>query len=311
MAADTTSSAPAPSGEQWTIRHLGQEVTVVGVGGGLRRYVSDGRDVLHGYAEDARADAGRGQMLMPWPNRIRGGRYSFGGREQQLPLTEVPRRNAIHGLVRWAPWNLADRTDSSLTVEHRLLPQPGWDGMLDLSITYALGRDGLTVTPSATNIGPSATPFGYGAHPYLTVGETAVDDVTLTVPGATILDVDDQLLPIAREPASGAFDFRRARQVGPAVLDTAYTDLSVSDGVWSVRLALDERTTTLWAQAEVFGYAQVFTGDTLPPGKARQSGIAVEPMTCPAGAFTSGESLVVLQPGDTWSGSWGITPHPR
>lgn len=296
-----------PSGEQWTIRHGDQEATIVEIGGGLRRYVVSGADVLHGYAEDARADAGRGQVLMPWPNRIRDGRYSFRGTGQQLPLTEVDRHNAIHGLVRWAHWSLVDHSESSATVGYRLLPQPGWDGMLDLAITYALADDGLTVTPSATNIGPSAAPFGYGAHPYLTVGEQAVDDVTLTIPGATRLDVDDRLLPEAREPATGAFDFRRARRVGPAVLDTAYTDLSVSDGRWAVRLSLGARTTTLWAQAEAFGYVQVFTGDTLPEGKARMSGIAVEPMTCPAGAFTTGDSLVALEPGDTWSGTWGVT----
>lgn len=297
----------APSGAQWTLRHGGQEATVVEVGGGLRTYTVDGLDVLHGYAEGARADAGRGQMLMPWPNRIRDGRYTWGGVAQQLPLTEVGLRNAIHGLVRWASWHLLEQSESSLTVGHRLLPQPGWDGILDLSITYTLDDSGLSVTPSATNAGSSSAPFGYGAHPYLTVGEEVVDDVTLTLPGAAYLDVDDRLLPETREPVTGAFDFRRPREVGSAVLDTAYTDLSAEAGRWQVRLAHGDRTTTLWAEAEIFGYVQVFTGDTLPDDKARQSGIAVEPMTCPAGAFATGESLVTLAPGEIWSGTWGIT----
>ncbi len=64
---------------------------------------------------------------MPWPNRIRDGRYSFAGTDQQLSITEVSRDNASHGLVRWALWELVDRTDSSLTLGYRLHPQPGWD----------------------------------------------------------------------------------------------------------------------------------------------------------------------------------------
>ena len=44
---------------------------------------------------------GRGQLFVPWPNRIRDGRYAFAGTDQQLALTEPKRGNASHGLVRW------------------------------------------------------------------------------------------------------------------------------------------------------------------------------------------------------------------
>ena len=62
------------SGEQWTIRYGSHEVTVVQLGGGLRTYTLDGVDVVAGYRVDEVARAGRGQLLMPWPNRIRDGR---------------------------------------------------------------------------------------------------------------------------------------------------------------------------------------------------------------------------------------------
>ncbi|TWP37282.1 aldose 1-epimerase family protein [Leekyejoonella antrihumi] len=296
-----------PSGEQWTIRHGDQEVTVVEVGGGLRTYTIGGVDVLHGYAADARADGGRGQVLMPWPSRIGDGKYTFDGVDQQLPITEVPNHNAIHGLVRWAMWTVRQRSDSSVSVAHRLFPQPGWPGSLDLQITYALGADGLSVTPSVTNLGAASAPFGYGAHPYLTVGEAKVDEVTLTVPAHTRINLDDRLLPVDAAPVSGAADFRTPRQIRDTVLDNTYTDLAATDGVWRARLEHGGRSTAMWAQAEVFGYAQVFSGDTLPPGRARCSGLAVEPMSCPGGAFASGDSLIVLEPGQVWTGTWGIT----
>jgi len=299
----------SPSGEQWEIRHGDQRLTVVGVGGGIRSYDAGTRPVLHGYRDDARADAGRGQLLMPWPNRIADGAYTFDGTAQQLPLTEPARHNASHGLVRWEQWSLIDRSESAMTVGFRLMPGPGWDGILDLSVHYALDDDGLTVTPSATNVGTVPAPFGFGAHPYLSVGEESVDELTLSVPAARYLTVDDRLLPTGTEPVDGTvYDFRTPRPIGDAVLDTAFTGLaSDADGRWRVSIGAGGRTSTLWAQADSFPYTQVFTGDSLPAGRARHTGVAVEPMSCPANAFVTGEALVVLEPGDSWSASWGIS----
>lgn len=298
----------SPSGEQWEITHGDQRLTIVSVGGGIRSYDAAGRPVLFGYPADAKADSGRGQLLIPWPNRIGDGKYTFAGKTQQLALTEPTRHNATHGLVRWEQWSLVERTDSALTVGFRLMPRPGWDGILDLAVHYVLDDDGLTVTPSATNVGPVAAPFGFGAHPYLTAGEETVDELTLSVPASSYLTVNDQLLPTGVEPVSGtAYDFRSPHPIGEAVLDTAYTDISADDdGRWRVRISTDDRSTTLWAEADSFPYLQVFTGDSLPPERKRRTGVAVEPMSCPANAFVSGESLIVLEPGDTWSASWGI-----
>ncbi len=91
-----------PSGEQFELAFGDQRAVVVEIGGGLRSYAAGGRDVLDGYAEQRMCDAGRGQVLAPWPNRLEDGSYEFDGRRHQLPLTEVPNRNAIHGLVRWS-----------------------------------------------------------------------------------------------------------------------------------------------------------------------------------------------------------------
>lgn len=299
----------APSGEQWTIRYGDQRATVVQMGGGIREYVAGGRAVLFGYPREAKADAGRGQLLMPWPNRIRDGQYEFGGKGQQLALTEPARGNASHGLVRWALWTVERHDDSSLTVGYSLLPQQGWDYPLRLQVTYALTDDGLAVTPSATNIGQDPAPFGCGAHPYLTAGESTVDEASLRLPGETIIRVDDRRIPSGSGPVPPELDFSSLSPVGDVRLDDAFTDLRAdSDGTWSVSVAHGEHASTLWAQAEAFPYVQVFTGDSLPGGRSRATGIAVEPMTCPANAFATGDHLIVLQPGTTWSGSWGVRP---
>ena len=93
-----------PSGAQFRLSSGDQEATVVEVGGGLRTYTVGGVDVLDGYGEDEMAGGGRGQHLLPWPNRIRDGKYTFEGAELQLALTEPARHNDSNGLVRWANW---------------------------------------------------------------------------------------------------------------------------------------------------------------------------------------------------------------
>lgn len=305
---DPSQREPYPTGQQWTIGHGDFEAVVVEVGGGLRTFDRAGVAVVAGYGADEPCQSGRGQQLMPWPNRIRDGRYEFGGgKPHQLAVTEVPLGNASHGLVRWALWELVEHSDDAVTVGYRLHPQPGWDHHLDLRTTYLLDDSGLVVTAAARNVGVAPAPFGYGAHPYLAVGETLLPQVTLTVPATERVEVDDRLLPTGTTAVEGGdYDFRSPRLVGDTSLDTAYTGvLRDDDGMWRVRVAAGDRAATLWAD-EAFGWLQVFTA--IAKDRRGVVGVAVEPMTCPADAFNSGTSLMVLEPGQEWTGTWGINP---
>lgn len=297
----------AASGEQWTVRRGPDRVTVVEVGGGLREWVRDGVKVLAGYDVDEMCLAGRGQLLVPWPNRVRDGRWTWDGTERRLPLTEPKLGNASHGLVRFAHWRLVEKHEDRLTVGFDLDPQPGWDFPLRLETAYALGDDGLTVTSRARNVGTAPAPFGYGAHPYVSIGEDDPAAVRLTVPATTSVDVDERMLPVGTRPVEGTdLDFRSERAIGATRLDTAFTGLARdADGLWRVRLSglTALPPVTLWADG-AFGWTQVFNGKAAAEG---EHGIAVEPMTCPADALNSGTDLVVLAPGEEWSGTWGIS----
>jgi aldose 1-epimerase len=302
-----------PSGQQWTFGHGDLQATVVEVGGGLRTFTAGGVEVLAGYGVGEMASSGRGQLLMPWPNRLRDGRYRFDGREQQLALTEPARGNASHGLVRWALWSLLERTAASVTVGYRLHPQPGWPGCLDLTARYELSGDGLSVTADATNVGDTKLPFGFGAHPYVALGDTRLSDVVLTVPAAEQVLVDDERkLPTGTAPVEqDDRDFRSPRALGDTRLDTAFTGLGRdADGRWRVRLAslTDRPDVSVWGDG-AFGWVQVFTDKGEDEGVDGARGIAVEPLTCPADAFNSGQGVVVLDPGARWSGQWGVTVH--
>jgi aldose 1-epimerase len=298
----------APSGEQIEIAHADQRAVVVEVGGGLRAYSAGGRETLDGYGADEMSTSGRGQVLIPWPNRVLDGSYEFEGRRHQLPIDDVAEQDAIHGLVRWAAWTIGEREPNRVVMEHVLHPQPGYPFSLALAVEYVLGAEGLRVGVTATNVGAQSCPYGSGAHPYLSVGTASVDSVILRVPGQTVLRSDERGIPIGAESVDGTDrDFRHPREIGATRLDHAFTDLQRDDeGIARVELRNpgDERALTLWVD-ERYRYLMLFTGDPLPDVDRRS--LAVEPMTCPPDAFRSGQDLIRLDPGQSFTSTWGIS----
>jgi aldose 1-epimerase len=277
-----------------------QRLVVDLIGGGLRAYEARSRPILDGYAESGGATSGRGQVLIPWPNRLEDGRYEWDGQWHQAPITEPENGNAIHGLVRREEWSLAEQADDRVVVEYDLEPQPGYPFSLALAIEYSLSADGLRVETTAENTGKEAAPYGSGMHPYFT---GPVDDVVLRAPGRTVLYSGMRSLPTGRGPVAGTdHDFTRPRAIGSTELDDCFTDLERgADGLARVEYG----GVTVWLD-ESYGYLQLFTGDPLPD-VARRS-LAIEPMTCPPNAFHSGEAVIRLEPGDRVESAWGINP---
>jgi aldose 1-epimerase len=299
----------APSGDQVELTLEDQRVVVVGVGGGLRAYSAGGRKLLDGYGADEMSPSGRGQVLIPWPNRIQDGSYEFDGRQHQLPINDVPEQDAIHGLVRWVAWAISEREPHRVIMQHVLHPQPGYPFSLALDLEYRLTSEGLRVQTTATNVGPQPCPYGAGTHPYLTIGTPTVDSVVLRAPGRTVLRSDERGIPTGSGPVEGTeFDFRQPRPIGDTKLDNCFADLERDDD-GRARVELRDPATgnalTLWVD-EGYPYLMLFTGDPLPD-VGRQS-LAVEPMTCPPNAFRTGEALVRLEAGQSFTSSWGILP---
>lgn len=299
---------PAPSGEQFEIVHGDQRATIVEVGAGVREYTVARRDVLEAYPLDAICDGGHGAVLIPWPNRLADGRYRFDELDHQLALTEPDRHNAIHGLLRWRPWRALEHGPDRVVMSTRLHPTPGYPFMLDVSVAYELGEQGLTVSTSAANVGDRPCPYGAGQHPYLSPGDASLDACTLTLPAATRVITDsERQLPTGAEPVAGTpFDFRAGRRIADLQVDCAFTDLSRDDKGHAVaRLsAPDGKTVELWVD-ESYPVIEIYTGDTLAPARRRR-GLAVEPMTCWPNAFQNGEGVRRLEPGQLLTTRWGV-----
>jgi aldose 1-epimerase len=280
----------------------------VEVGGGLRTYSVGGRELLDGYGPDEMCTSGRGQVLLPWPNRIEDGTYEFDGRTHGLPLDEPERRNAIHGLVRWSPWSVREQEPARVVLKHLIHPRPGYPFSIAVSIEYALSDAGLSVATTAANVGPDPCPYGCGAHPYLMLGSAGVDALVLTAPGRTVVRSDDRGLPESRVAVEGTeYDFTRPKAIGATRLDHCFTELERDNGRAQVELRAPDDTSSvaLWMD-EAYGYLMLFTGDPLPDVDRRS--LAVEPMTCPPNAFRTGEDTIRLEPGRSFTSTWGLTP---
>src|SRR4051794_8953300 len=301
----------APSGDQFEIAAGGYRAVVTEGGATLRVLEHGDRALLHGFDDGEMSSAGRGQLLMPWPNRTRDGAYTFDGRDHQLGLTEPALGHAIHGLVRWAAWSPEEHAATSVSLSYRLMAQSGYPWSLDLHVVYDLSADGLTVTQTATNLSDRPAPYASGAHPYLSAGPAPVDRWELTLPASRRLLADERQVPVGDEPVTDtAYDFRVARPLRDLRLDDGFGELE-RDGPGVATAAVRDPATGLGAALWVdrhHPWLMVFTADAGwdPPRQA----LAVEPMTAPPDAFRSGRDLLTLapagQPGDEVSVSWGL-----
>ena len=299
-----TSIPMPPTGEQFEIVSGAARAVVTEVGAGLRAFTVDGRPYVETFDETGRPPLGAGNVLVPWPNRTAAGRWSWNGRPQQLALSEPAAGNAIHGLLRHTclPAGRALSADA-ITLHAVVAPAAGLAGAAGHPCATPSAPDGLTVTHTVRNVGADAVPFGVGAHPYLRVGDSATDDCVLTLAAATSLPLRGGL-PTGPPRPDAELDFRGGRALRGLQLDHAFGDCAPTDGrVWH-RLTGPEGGVELWADPD-FGWVQVFTPDDLV-GRGRA--VAVEPMTCPPDALNSGIGLLTVGPGETWTGSWGLTP---
>jgi aldose 1-epimerase len=277
-------------------------------GASLRGVTRGGETVVTGYRGTPNKQGGQGDVLIPFPGRVAGGRYTWDGAAHQLPLTDKDGPNAIHGFVRKMDWTVIEQTESSVTFGLHFAGGEGFPFPLDLRVAYALDPQGLTCEGRITNAGASDAPVAMGFHPYFSVGSSLVNADTLTLPFEDVLEFRS-LIPTGRvdSVAAAGLDFRAPRVIGQTSFNHCFmSPQRDADGMARVRLTQGARVLTVWMDA-AFDYVVLFTGDALPSGLARAS-LAIEPMSCASDALNNPEwGLVRLVPGATMRGTWGVS----
>jgi aldose 1-epimerase len=292
------------TGRQYELRRGDALAVVTELAAGLRLYSRGGVQLTETYGDAEISPGASGIALAPWANRVEDGVWYLDGKKQQLDITEVSRNNASHGLLRNASYGLVDESQFSVTLEATIFPQHGYPFLLRHRVQYLLAEDlGLVVRQTLINDSKAQAPFVLGAHPYLRLGDTDLDQLLLTVSAGTRLVADERMIPRSSEPVTGDADLRTGRPVGTLDVDVAMTDLAFDGGVARHTLsAPDGRSVSLW-QDNTCSYVHVLVTSQFP-GRARA--VAIEPMTGPANAFNSGDGLRWLPPGGSFTIGWGI-----
>ncbi len=270
------------------------------------------REIVTGYQGAMHKVGGQGDVLIPFPGRIRDGRYEFSGESYQMTVNDKEGPNAIHGFLRGRTWEIAEQSASAVTFATALGTHdaPGYPFALQATIEYVLETDGMTCRFAVTNTGNDPAPVAAGFHPYFAVGDGLIDDATLSLPFASVLEFDDALLPTGNvlPVESGPFDFTLGRRIGVTVFNTCFLHpYRDADGLARVRLQGKEEETsaTIWMD-ETFDYVVVYSGDPLPAPHRRRA-LAIEPMTGASDVFNHPDwGLRTLAPGETLSGAWGV-----
>lgn len=271
------------------------QVAEVSTQGRLTSWQVAGVELIAGHGVVPGRDGHRGALLAPWPNRLHLGRWSWRGRDLELPLTKG--EYALHGLVAQAEFDVTTSTPSSIELAHDLTPTPGYPFALRIVARYALVEGGVACALEAVNTGTEDAPVGLGIHPYLEAAGL-VDDLHLELPEVTRVALDETW------HEAGRTLFSHTGVLGPVELDTAFTDLPA--GFQAAVTRPDGRTVTV-SGGPTCRWLLVFTADTLVPDERRRS-LAVEPMTCAPNALATGY-IDVLTPGERLTLDWGLAVH--
>jgi aldose 1-epimerase len=247
--------------------------------------------------EDLEAAAAKGSsagipLLHPWANRLGAPRYRVLGQQVVLDVSSRLLHLDEHGLpmhgVPWSflPWVVTEAgrdfikarlewsTSDLLAVfpfRHRV------------ELVAILRPDNLTLetTLIADSAGP--VPVSFGFHPYLGLPELSRANWRLELPEMRKLVLDRSGIPTGEEEPFGGFN----AELGESSFDDGFalmkeqTSFSVAGANYRVSVDL----------LAGYRYAQVFA----PKDKDY---IALEPMTAPTSALTSGRGLQFVTPGE-------------
>lgn len=175
-----------------------------GIGGSIAYYRwADGSGALDWLRPAGSADLGSQLAerlacfpLVPFSNRIRAGRFDFGGRSVRLPLNQPPERHAQHGHGWQVPWMVVERAADRLAIAYEH-PADAWPFPYRARQDFALADGELRVTLSVDNVGRETMPVGLGLHPYFP--RTARCRLSAAV--EAMWETDDEVMPTALVPA--------------------------------------------------------------------------------------------------------------
>ena len=237
------------------------------------------------FAEQPQHAGGNGiPILFPFPNRIRGGTFSFHGRTFNIPLNNGP--NAIHGFAVDAPWEVVEHkadSDSAFIVGRYQISHStpkmlsSWPADAVLQVKYSLTGRRLTMTVSVSNPTAVDLPYGFGIHPYFRLpfapGGTAVRTKVI-LPAAKFWVLEDFLPTGEIRPVDARLDFRSGQSMVGLKLDDVLTAIEFAGDRGLCRLVDEEKGAEL-----LLGFDRSIRELVVYTPPSRADVISIEPYT--------------------------------
>ena len=236
----------------------------------------------------------QGPKLIPYPNRIEDGRYTFEGKEYQFDHAKIGESNSIHGFLCRLPMLVKDQKcqsdRASITLVHSYDGSvKGYPFSFDVELVYQLDTtDGLTILTRIKNTGDSNLPFGDGWHPYFACAD-GVSELELEFNAKGKLEKNRLGIPTGKVDNHNEFEV--LKPLGSTQLDDCF---QLRDDHLLLRYPSKGLTLSFWQEmgAGKYNYLQLYTPED-------RLSIAIEPMTCAPNAFNSGDGLIEIAPEET------------
>ena len=252
-------------------------------------------------------------ILLPYPNRLRDGRYTHERKTYQFELTNADTHNSIHGFGHNAPMTIdevwSEPTETGLTCSwqhdgaHVAYPF-AFTAKITMILRGALLRGtqqseaaDFEMTMSFQNDSATEIPVGLGWHPYFKMSEKS-DDSSLQMPDCQLINIDDRMLPTGKKTDFEAF--KTLTKINNSTFDNGFWIKKQTENAETI-LASERGILTFWQETgeRKWNFLQVFT----PP---HRKSVAIEPMTCNIDAFNNGDGLARLKPSEVLSGTFGV-----
>ncbi len=165
--------------------------------------------------------------LVPYVNRIRGGHFTFRGREVTLAPNMAGDPSPLHGQGWLSPWRVESAGSAEALLSFRHAPGE-WPWELQAKQHFALDERGLSLRLTCRNLSHEPMPCGLGQHPYFNCGSETGIDTQVT----HVWTIDEHVLPLERIAATGRFDLADRAVCGQ--------DLDHGFGGWSGRARMTD-----------------------------------------------------------------------
>lgn len=284
----------------------GSSAVISPVGASLMELTLSGNNVIE-QAATGRPELYAGVVMAPWSGRIAGGKWiDETGAERSLAINEPARNNALHGLVYDKSFAVKKSTASSVELVIDIAATDGYPYALRLAVSYEIEDGQLYASFAVKNLSATKAPFSIGFHPYFSTA-WAEAPLKLQVGAESVLELNENMIATGKVRVSDANkDLRAGKALTEVKLDDDFTDLEFVHGVATTKLVTASGGGLEVWQEDVFKHAVIYTPEEFPTQSGSIKAIAIEPCSSAVNAFNSKQDLLVLSPGETRSGSWGV-----